>query len=141
MAETRESAVRALGGALLDDAVRASLAQFDWDDHRRVEVDTEGRLTGEVLGPVVETHELVDVIVRKDGTAYVTDNFGASDAFCRASDIELRDKIESACPPSYRNVASVTVSQGSLGFSVSVELTGHHEGIERILRAIEKANR
>lgn len=141
MTEAREGAVRALTGQLLTADVRARLAEHDWADSCRVEVDTEGCLTGRILGPVVDTHELVDVVIRKNGTAYVTDAFGAKDAFCLASDMELRDKIESACPPPHRNIAAVNVSQGLYGFSVFVELTGHIDGIERILRAIEKANR
>lgn len=141
MAETRDALVCALCGHLLDAGVKSRLAQFPWDDGCRVEVDTEGCLTGRILGPVVETHELVDVVIRKNGTAYVTDNFGAKDAFCLASDMETRDKIETVCPSPSRNIAAVNVSQGLHGFSVFVELSGHLEGIERILRAIEKANR
>ena len=104
---------------ILTAALSAQLSQWEWDAEWPV-VDTDGCLTGEIVGPDPD-YAVVDVVQAPGGDYYVTayhKGSVGSMAMCPTASMQQRERLlfaasECEC---HKNVVEVSIAEGPRGW-------------------------
>ena len=111
----------------LTPELSAELTQWEWDAEWPV-VDTDGCLTGEIVGPDPD-YTVVDVLRAADGDYYASachDGTVGSMAMCPAISLRRREHLERAAGDcrKHARVSEVTIAEGPRGWIAVVGLEG-----------------
>ena len=125
---------------ILTANLSAQLSQWEWDAEWPV-VDTDGCLTGEIVGPDPD-YTVVDVVQAPSGdyyaTAYHKGSVGSM-AMCLTADMHDRERLQSVASEceAHSNVVEVSIAQGPRGWIAVVAFeAANHATLLSLLRQI-----
>ena len=125
---------------ILTADLSAQLLQWEWDAEWPV-VDTDGCITGEIVGPDPD-YTVVDVVQDPSGdycvAAYHNGSVGSM-AMCLTADMREREGLQSVASEcaAHSNVVEISIAQGPRGWIAVVALEAcNHATLLSLLRQI-----